>query len=226
MEMIKVKMVAESLHESMLNGSYGTMRLSKDYDMTYEFDGKCELELRRLYGGGACSVINRLDFGIGAGGKYITTEVVEHYVRKLLKDIISSSEEPVMRKIKFRGKPIEPMSGKEWVYGSLIANYKDNLFYIVEDTSTEIVSIRVVPESVGQHTGLEEIYEGDIYENYLGKYIVKHAGGGFYLHDPSEDDIESEEHCNLEMTISMEEYRGKVIGNVYDNKELLSKRKN
>lgn len=64
-----------------------------------------------------------------------------------------------MREIKFRGLRID---GKGWVYGYVDYNEYNNIAVIHSDASTT----QVIPETVGQFTGLtdkngKEIYEGD-----------------------------------------------------------------
>lgn len=141
-----------------------------------------------------------------------------------------------MRKIEFRGKPTENNTSyieEEFVYGSLVID--SGKYYIVLSVNDnikrddyEVYMIEVIPETIGQYTGLKdkngkEIYEGDIifikgetklldikgkveYSNILAQFIITNTGSivneAEPLGDYEEEDIE-------------------VIGNIYDNPELL-----
>lgn len=147
-----------------------------------------------------------------------------------------------MRIIKFRGKRVD---NGEWVYGgiahlrdvpAIITNYREN------DIGADIDKSYIIPETIGQYTGLcdvngKEIYEGDIvqdmriyaneYKNYGDTTVVKFCPKDvvkFCTEDVASCGccydyfIGSGFKANLvDLTCC------KIIGNIYDNPELLKK---
>lgn len=145
-----------------------------------------------------------------------------------------------MRTVKFRGQRID---NGEWVYGYLyqlpLLNGVDGMMILTTDNYHEDNSIDpkyhlsftlwidlfpVKPETIGQFTGLKdknsrEIYEGDIVKCGNFVYQVVYEGerfASFTLHRKEDMFL----HYFGE---AMEAKDCEVIGNIYNNPELLKK---
>lgn len=124
-----------------------------------------------------------------------------------------------MRKIKFRGKDL---LGK-WRYGDLVQekwksdlNTNEKAYMIKKDKR----AWSVLEETIGQYTGLKdktekEIYEGDIVTEgeYKGQVIFDEKYLGFFVNFTNEEQEPLYDVPCLE-----------VIGNIYDNPELLERK--
>ena len=130
-----------------------------------------------------------------------------------------------MREILFRGKW---KNSGEWVYGNLFNPDKaDTPTQICIGTYIARTCYEIDPETVGQFTGLTDnngrkIFEGDIIKckvHEMNEYrvrrgVVEYHGVGFIMNlDPNS--------WNDQKNISFD---CEVIGNIYDNPELLEGR--
>lgn len=135
-----------------------------------------------------------------------------------------------MRTIKFRSKPIEcelpngeELYGK-FVYGNLL-KHKNGVCRMLVPIEGAFENHKVAPETIGQFTGLcdsngREIYEGDIVKWGGTMYVIIFWYGMFYA---------SAEECNEGMLGGfplhrLTEYNDgecEIVGNIYDNPELM-----
>ena len=134
-----------------------------------------------------------------------------------------------MRKIKFRGKI--KTAGK-WIYGDIAHVQGEPCIQTdVSEENKHTIGWNVIPESIGQFTGITdrnkvEIYEGDIIQTYdsKGKPILHEV---YYLESEARFATKLIGYENLnEGSLTQKwinELDFKVIGNIVDNQELLQK---
>ena len=156
-----------------------------------------------------------------------------------------------MRQLKFRGKVIHSRShqNNQWIYG-MPTIFRDGSAAIRWQCSdkaknpTGWKTQSVKPETLGQYTGLKdgkgnEIFEGDIVESYVATFTedkeflefwrvgeIRFAAGGFVMSNCTNyDDIGMEVKSDIQpgrrSKYTFPAYRSKVIGNIFDNPELL-----
>lgn len=134
------------------------------------------------------------------------------------------------REIEFRGKRVD---NGEWIYGVPITDEATNDAYIITSTAgaslkSEInnmcaTGFRVIRNTVGQYTGLTDkngtrIFEGDIvrYNDTLHEVIFCKISGCAFFGITMPDRGEIWNFDGITRADRME-----VIGNIYDNPELL-----
>ena len=121
-----------------------------------------------------------------------------------------------MRTIKFRGKSILT---DEWFYGDLVHSADKKKTAILMNDKDSYDECEVVPETIGQFTGLydcegEEIFEGDILDFNGLTVEVRFVRGVFALLINGNLDDKLGGHCRTDLF-------AKVIGNVYENPDIL-----
>lgn len=135
---------------------------------------------------------------------------------------------------RFRGVSIDENSKGEWQYGHLIED-RGRAFIINEvvEANEQYITIGswypVNPDTIGQSTGLKdkngkEIFEGDIITNgidivdvrnheTLGFYTMVNGREVFFGHGTSIEEFEEDIEGFTEIA--------EILGNIYENKELL-----
>ena len=130
-----------------------------------------------------------------------------------------------MREIKFRA--LAPKIDGEWHYGSFIENTINDFDSYILENDGNATKVLIDRETVGQYTGLKdknekEIYEGDIVKvnnEIIAKVIWDKDYLGYFLYANEENSIDSFENGEQPLC----DYFGsiEVIGNIYENLELL-----
>lgn len=122
-----------------------------------------------------------------------------------------------MREILFRGKRKD---NGEWVYGYYCKyGYTGKeKYYIIPSYASALYAIEVIPEKVGQYTGLtdkngKKIFEGDVVFDTIDREnaSIIFDFGSYYVKN---DNM----HIRLGASTSMQV---EVIGTIYDSPELL-----
>ena len=133
-----------------------------------------------------------------------------------------------MREILFRGKRTD---NGDWEYGDLWCNpYGKRVVCIVSPINDQGTTggNEVNPETVGQYTGLKDkngkkIFEGDIIGTDIARpYLIVEFRDGCFMFNCNDG---GKDYYDIMLSILEEaqtEYKyGEVIGNIYDNPELL-----
>lgn len=142
-----------------------------------------------------------------------------------------------MREILFRGKRID---NGEWIDGYLFRLSEElNPFIMIKNRSE---SHEVFPETIGQYTGLtdkngKKIFEGDILQGYQYPYLSGEnfnyyaeviyfdncpAFGIYTFKNPNLNVVRGISAGNTDLMEDWESENWEVIGNRWDNRELLN----
>lgn len=125
-----------------------------------------------------------------------------------------------MREILFRGKRVD---NGEWVEGSLLYDTEQDEAYIAEHFEDKSAYIRAVdPDTVGQFTGVTDKYSNPVFEDH----IIRDEDGDIYavFYYEFYASYCAKRIANSSALFALQDidiYGAEVIGNIYDNPELL-----
>ena len=129
-----------------------------------------------------------------------------------------------MREILFRGKQTDNGEWIEGAYSPFHLNFgereeKPHIIIISDDEDIDGLWCEVIPETVGQYTGLTDkngvrIFEGDIVDYISSDVIGNHKTGTIIVEDMTDYDTMIYLNHSDEL---------QIIGNIHDNPELLQK---
>ena len=129
-----------------------------------------------------------------------------------------------MREILFRGKRVD---NGDWTYGYLFVCW-DRCYILWGMSGDNPIKEEVVPETVGQYTGLtdnngKKIFKGDICKTYFESYTHSWEEVGVVTEFFGAYGIESADGKHFRAFINESVYTRsrEVIGNIHDNPELL-----
>lgn len=131
------------------------------------------------------------------------------------------------REILFRGKRKD---NNEWVYGWVHRGLLGNVWYLIEEYDYK--SIEVIPETIGQYTGLtdkngKKIFEGDIIDihqtvNGCNQFVIEYDNYKFSAryYNQKTKEIRSWYGYDLDKLFEINELEKEleVIGNIYESK--------
>ena len=140
-----------------------------------------------------------------------------------------------MKEALFRGKS---KTTGEWVFGSLVTLKEKGIvkFYfirnntdITKNTLVKEIVCEVIPETVGQYTGIKDIFNKEIYKDDIVQEYLNAKKRKIYVveEDPIDpamflQDINNEYVPEYDF-VAVGTRKLQIIGNIHDNPELLQK---